>query len=160
MFEVFIKKADRKYSVDFDSLPSVSQNRVIEYGLTQILSDAAASVATTDIREGRRIPLSAKALEKARGEAAVMVEARLSDLSNGILRRVRETDAVAAEARKIAIRLVNKSADFRQWLAANGHKATDKPAIEELAKRAGERAKAEDVLSIAEKHVAELEALS
>lgn len=153
---VKIEKAAHTYEVDFASLPEVSRNRVIAYGLTQILSDAAASVATSASVDGRRVPLKGNDLARATMAAKALCDARLDDLSKGILRRARESDPVAAEAKRIAIRLVNKSDDFRKWLAANGHKATDKAATEELASRAEKVAANPKVIAQAEAAVAAL----
>lgn len=155
MFKVTVEKAAHTYEIDFASFPEPAQRRVIAYGLTQLLSDAAASVTTTASIDGRRVPLVGNALASARISAKTMADERLDDLSKGILRRVREGDPVSARAKQIAIRNTNKSDDFRQWLANGGHKATDKPAIEELAKRAGLLAATPKVLALAERQLAD-----
>lgn len=46
--EIFIAKADKSVTVDYDALPAVSQEYIINYGLRQVLNDAAASVAGDD----------------------------------------------------------------------------------------------------------------
>ena len=155
MFKVTVEKAGHTYEIDFASFPEPAQRRVIAYGLTQLLSDAAASVATTASIDGRRVPLAGNALASARMEAKRMADDRLDDLAKGILRRVREGDPVSARAKQIAIRITNKSDAFRQWLASGGHKATDKPAIEELAKRACELAATPKVIAMAERQLAD-----
>lgn len=151
-----VDKAAHTYEVDFDALPEVSRNRVIAYGLTQLLADAAASVATSANVGGRRIPLVGNDLAKAQIEAKALTDARLADLSAGILRRMREGDPVSAEAKRIAIRLVNKSDDFRKWLAKAGHKPGDKEAVDELSKRAGVLATSAKVIAMAERYIAEM----
>lgn len=154
-FKITVEKASHTYDVDFGSFPEPAQRRVIAYGLTQLLSDAAASVATTANIDGRRIPLAGNALASATMAAKALSDARLDDLSKGILRRMREGDPVTARAKQIAIRFVNKSDDFRQWLATNAHKATDKPAIEELAKRAEVIAASAKTIALAERQLAD-----
>ena len=160
MFKITVDKANTSYEIDFDSLPEVSRNRVISYGLTQLMSDAAASVATTVSVDGRRIALKGNDLAKAYVSAKALVDQRIADLTAGILRRVREGDPVSAEAKRIAIRLVNKSEDYRKWLAAKSYKPGDKEATAELAKRAEKRAADPKVIALATAHVesmAELE---
>ena len=159
-FKIAVDKASHTYEVDFDAMPEVSRNRVIAYGLTQLLSDAAASVATTANIEGRRVPLKGNDLAKAHMAAKALTDHRIADLSAGILRRAREGDPVSAEAKRIAIRLVNKSDDYRKWLAKSGNKPGDKDATAELAKRAEVRAADPKVIALAQAHVdalAELE---
>jgi hypothetical protein len=156
MFKIIIDKAAKTYEIDFAALPPVSQERVIAYGLTQLLGDAAAPIATSASIDGRRVPLAGNDLAKANIAARELVEKRLADLSAGILRRVREGDPVAAEARRIAIRIVNKSDDFRKWLATNGLKAGDKDAVTELSSRAEVTAASPKVIAMAEKYVADM----
>jgi hypothetical protein len=138
MFSINVKKAAASYEVDFDGLPEVSRNRVIIYGLTQLLSDAAASVPMSADIEGRKVPLKGKDLATAIMNAKTEVEKRLTDLQNGVLRRVRTAsgDPVEARARQLAIRAIQKDPDFRAWVAKAGVKFTDETATEELAKRA------------------------
>lgn len=155
MFKINIEKAAASYEIDFAALPEVSRNRVISYGLTQLLSDAAAPVATSASIDGRRIPLVGKDLAKANMEAAKLVEARLSDLKEGTLRRARESsiDPVEAEAKRIAIDTVRRSPVFKSWLAANKHNATDKEAVSKLAELAGPVSKQANVMAVAERNV-------
>jgi len=47
--EIYIAKIDDHITVDVEGLPAVSLEYIIRYGLTQSLSDAAASVSNEDI---------------------------------------------------------------------------------------------------------------
>ena len=156
MFKINVEKAASSYDVDFDAFPEVSRNRIIAYGLTQLLSDAAAPVAVSANVDGRRVALKGNDLAKAQMSAKELVEKRLADLTVGILRRVREGDPVSAEAKRIAIRLVNKSDDYRKWLAKHNAKPGDKDATEELAYRAAKLAESSKVIAMAERYVAEM----
>lgn len=155
MFKINVEKAAKSYDIDFDVLPEVSRNRVIAYGLTQLLSDAAAPVATSASIDGRRIALVGKELASANIAAAVLVEQRLSDLMSGTLRRARESsiDPIDAEAKRIALDKVRKAPVFVSWLKANGHKATDKDAVSKLAELAAPVAARDDVRKLAERRV-------
>jgi len=162
IFELFIEKAGKKYHVDFAALPSVSQDRVIRYGLEQLFSDAAASVATTTKVGNNRVPLKGAEMAKAQAQAIELIDRRHADLVAGILRRVRESyiDPVESEARKVAIGLVKKSKGFIAWLAKNKLSPTDKDAVSELARLAAELAKTDKVRAIAVRRVAEMDELS
>lgn len=159
---VFVEKANATYSVDFDSLPAATRARIVRYGLTQLLSDAAAPVATTASIDGRRIPKVGKDLADATMKAKALVDQRFSDLSAGILKRVRESsvDPVSAEARRIAIGRVRVAPAFVKWLTTNNLKPTDKDAVAKLATLAGPLAERPDIRAEAERRlneVAELE---
>lgn len=157
-FDRFINKAGKSYTVDFDSLPLVSQKRIIVYGIDQVLADAASSVATTDKVGNNRVPKKGADLAKAQAEAIGFIDQRLADLQAGILRRVRESsvDPIEAEARKIAISLVKKAPAFTAWLAENKLSGADKEAVNELARQAAEVAKRPKVQALAAKRVAEM----
>lgn len=157
-FELFIEKAGKKYVIDFAALPEVSQGRVIRYGLEQLLSDAASSVATTTKVGTNRVPLKGADLAKAQVLAIELIDRRVADLFGGILRRVRESsiDPKESEARKIAISLVKRAPAFIAWLGENKLSATDKEAVNELAKQAAEVAKRPKVQALAAKRVAEM----
>src|SRR5882724_10749570 len=47
--KIYIAKIDDEIDVDVEALPAVSLEYIIRYGLTQSLSDAAASVSNEDI---------------------------------------------------------------------------------------------------------------
>jgi hypothetical protein len=162
MFKIAVKKANASYDVDFDSMPEVSRNRVIVYGLTQLLSDAAATVALSANVDGRKVPLKGKELASAHIAAKKEADERLGDLFNGVLRRVRESgNPVESRARQIAIRQVQKDSAFRAWVAAEGVKFTDTKATEELAKRAGELVKSNPkIAAIAQRQIDDEAALS
>jgi hypothetical protein len=162
MFKLFIEKANHTYEVDFAKLPEVSRNRVIEYGLTQLLSDAAASVATTDKVGTNRVSKTGEDLVKANAAARTLIEQRLADLSAGVLRRVRESsvDPVEAEARRIAIAVVRKDKAFLAFLAQHGLKATDKAATDEMVTRVAKVSQDAKVRKIAAARVKEMEELS
>ena len=159
--EIEIEKAGKTYSIDFDNLPRVSQVRVIRYGLGQLLSDAAAPVATSTLIGGKRIPFKGNDLVKAQAAAIEAVDKRLADLSAGILRRVRESsiDPVESEARKIAIARVRDSESFKAFLAENALKPTDKDAVSELAERAAKVAQNPKVRALAQRRVDEMSEL-
>lgn len=159
--ELFIEKAGKKYVVEFDALPEVSQSRVIKYGLEQLLGDAAASVATTTKIGTNRVPLKGAELAKAQVAAIELIDRRMSDLSAGILRRVRESsiDPVESEARQIAIKAIRKSPQFAKWLGENSLGATDKEAVNELATRSAALAKTDKVQALARKRVADFDDL-
>lgn len=162
MYKIFIDKANTSYDVDFAKLPQKSQDRVIEYGLSQLLSDAAASVATTTKVGNSRVTLAGNDLVKAHTAAKALVDQRMADLSAGILRRVRESsaDPVESEARKIAIALVNKDKDFLSFLSEKGLKRTDKDATDELQKRVEKQVVRKDIVALATKRVKEMEELA
>lgn len=162
MFKLFIDKANHTYEVDFASLPEVSRNRVIEYGLTQLLSDAAASIATTDKIGTNRVPKTGSDLVKANGDAKALCDQRIADLSAGVLRRVRTSsvDPVEAEATRVAISVVRKDKDFLAFLAQHGFKATDKGATDELQSRVEAKKSDPAIRKIAVRRVKEMEELS
>lgn len=157
-FDLFIEKAGQKYTIDFAALPTVSQDRVIRYGLEQLLSDAASSVATTDKVGNNRVQKKGADLAKAQVAARELIDRRVADLSAGILRRVRESsiDPVESEARQIAIKAIKSSPKWLAWLAENSLGATDKEAVSELATRAAALAKQPKVQALAAKRVAEM----
>lgn len=93
--QTYVKKAEAKFETDFDTLPQVTREYVINYGWRQCIADAAASAKTT-------------------GEAKGMCEKRFDNLLKGVIRAERESDPVAREARRIAFEMTNK------WAKANG----------------------------------------
>ena len=159
--ELFIDKAGKKYVIDFAAFPEVSRARVIRYGLEQLLSDAAASVATTTKVGTNRVPLKGAEMAKAQAAAIELINRRLADLSAGILRRVRESsiDPVESEARKIAIAKIKASPAWAKWLTDNKVGATDKEAVNELASRSAELAKNAKVRALAQRRVDEMSEL-
>lgn len=162
MFKIFIDKANYSYEVDFAKLPEVSRNRVIEYGLTQLLSDAAASVATTDKVGTNRVQKTGSDLVKANVAAKELCDQRVSDLESGILRRTRSSsvDPVEAEATRVAINLVRKDKAFAAFMAQHGLKATDKGATDELQRLVALRVKEPAIIKIATRRVKEMEELA
>lgn len=155
MFTITIEKAAKRYEIDFFALPEASRNRVIHYGLTQLLSDAAAPVPTSSTIEGRRIPLTGKDLASAQMSAAKLVDQRLADLLEGTLRRARESsiDPVDAEAKRIALSKVRVAPVYTSWLKANNLKPTDKDAVAKLAELASPVASRDDVRALAKSRV-------
>lgn len=135
-FDRFINKAGKSYTVDFDALPLVSQKRIIVYGIDQVLADAASSVATTDKVGNNRVPKKGADLAKAQAEAIAFIDQRLADLQAGILRRVRESsvDPVDREATILAIAYIKPLKGWTKWLDENKLSATDKDAVNELAR--------------------------
>lgn len=162
MFKIFIDKANHTYEIDFASLPEVSRSRVIEYGLTQLLGDAAASVATTDKIGTNRVQKTGADLVKANVDAKALCDQRLADLSAGVLRRTRTSsvDPVEAEAMRVAISVVRKEKEFLAFLAQHSFKATDKGATDELQRRVAIRKDEPAIRKIAVRRVKEMEELS
>ena len=149
MITVKIEKANASVefaSRDDDTLSDAVRDRVWAYGVKQLLNDAAAPVTVKDLKGAQLVKAQAAALE--------LVNKRRQDLIDGVLRRAREGDAVASEARRIAIKAINKSADFRKWLADNGIKAADKAAVKALSEQADVLMKRADIVAAATKIVA------
>lgn len=162
MFKLFIDKANHTYEIDFSALPEVSQARVIEYGLTQLLSDAAASIATTDKVGTNRVSKTGADLVKANVAAKELCDQRIADLSAGVLRRTRTSsqDPIEAEATRVAINLVRKDKSFLAFLAQHSVKAVDKVATDELQRLVAIRVKEPAIIKIATRRVKEMEELS
>ena len=157
VFNVYVKKIDETIAIDTANYPTVSRDYAEEYGWRQVLSDSAASVSMTADVDGKRVPLKGSALDKARAEARECVYKKLDNLKSGILRRVRTGDAVMAEAKRIAYRLVQKDDDFRTWAAEAGVKPGDKAYADEVARLSAERIETDDrIIEIAERRVAEM----
>ena len=72
MYSIYISKADKVLSVDFDSLPEVSKRFIIEYGLKQKLNDAGSSATVKDLGPN-----------EAAKQAFALAEASLQALTSG-----------------------------------------------------------------------------
>lgn len=147
--QVYIEKGAQSVEVSFEELPAISQTKVIEYGLKQLLNDACAPVKLRGADEGK--------IDGLRSEAMGLVAKRLDNLKAGVLRSTRVAgggDPVAREAFKIALGKVQKAKGFLAWVAKNGLKVTDKAYTDkarELAKRLASR---EDIVALAQANVA------
>lgn len=86
----FVKKADARYEFEFEALPKVTQEYIVNYGWRQALADSAASAKSTS-------------------EALGMVNKRYDNLVKGVIRAERESDPVAREAKRLAIEAVNRA---------------------------------------------------
>lgn len=93
--QVYVKKANAKYEVNFAELPKVTQEYIIAYGWRQAISDAVASA-------------------KSEAEAKGAADKRFDNLLKGIVRAERESDPVSQEARQIAVKMTNA------WAKKNG----------------------------------------
>ena len=72
MYSIYISKADKVLSVDFDSLPEVSKRFIIEYGLKQKLNDAGSSATVKELGPN-----------EAAKQAFALAEASLQALASG-----------------------------------------------------------------------------
>ena len=156
---VYIKKADKSYTFDTFELPAATLSAIIEYGMTQKLSDSVSDVSLSANVDGRKIALTGKELEAARKAAREGVDETFADLLKGVLRKTRTTDAVGTRARQIAIRMTSKSVSFKAWLADHHVKATDKAAVDELQSRAEKLAAMPNIVQLATRQIADEAAL-
>lgn len=99
MFRIPLNKINESRSIDFNALPDVSKQHVIEYGLKQLLNDAMANGIDNAVRRA-------------------LADKRLDNLMAGVIRASRESDPVSQEARKLAIKRARA-----EW-EANGTKVT------------------------------------
>lgn len=168
-FNVNVPKAGFKVGVTIDgatvaidgkTLPGISFNRAVVYGITQLISDAAASVPLSVKVEGRKVKLKGKELAAAQVKAGKKARDRISDLVNGILVKARESsvDPVEARAKKLATATIQKDdgpQSWRAWCAGFGLKVTDSDATAELTARVAELvAEDPDYLEMAEDQIA------
>lgn len=156
VFNIYFKKADRTLEIDTDHYPVASRLYAEEYGWRQSVNDSAASVKMTD-SAGQ--PLKGEALKAKQEEAWELMSKKLDNLRDGILRRVRTGDAVMAEAKRIAYRLVQKDAEFKAWVAEKPdvRKAGEKAHGEEVARRANVLIETDErIMEIAERRVEEM----
>lgn len=154
VFNIFVKKANDTIVINTDDYPLASRMYAEEYGWRQVMGDSAASVKFTD---DNKVPLKGAKLQAAIDEAREAIDKKLSDLRNGVLRRTRTGDAVMAEARRIATKLVQKDADFRAWANDEGVKPGDKAYTDELSERVSAKIDNDPrVLDLAERNVAAL----
>lgn len=136
--KVFIKKLDQDVTVpEWDALPAQTREHLIQYGWTQCLSDAAASVKFKDLDES--------ATAKARVVAKELIDKRLENLANGQIRATREgvsADPVKRKAHTLAIAWVQANPKFVAWAKENGLTAKDKDFTSKLSELAKGKAEA------------------
>ena len=128
--QIFIKKANTTFAVDFPALPVNSQERVIAYGLTQLLSDACAPVKL----EG----LSGDTLAKAQAVCVERAQERLDNLVNGILAKAREVgsgDPVEREFTRLFLIAIRKDAEHIKFVSTHGGKPTSDECVAEARRR-------------------------
>ena len=91
-------------------MPEQSAVRIILQGYRKTITDATAGTATTADVDGRKVPLKGKDLAAAQIKIAELEAARVTDIVNGVTRRVRTSsgDPVDNRMRTIALRLVQK----------------------------------------------------
>ena len=75
MITINISKADKPVSIDWDSLPKVSQQHIIEYGLRQKLNDAGSQFTTKELGEAEA---GKRALEVAENVIAALKAGNIS----------------------------------------------------------------------------------
>lgn len=81
-FRIFYAKSDESTTIDMANWSVESVRYILAYGLTQ-QADAASSVPTSHIVDGRRVAMDGEDLAKARTAAAKAINARLNDLREG-----------------------------------------------------------------------------
>lgn len=138
--QIYIAKADQYVNVDVDTLPAATLEYVVKYGLTQSLSDAAASIKgdSTD----------------AAANTMALVNKRLAKLLNGEPPAIgqRTSDPIKADAIDLAIDMTvkgqfkkaNKPLDAKAMRAAAMVLIAKNPAYMHLAQK---RADAKDELA-------------
>lgn len=119
--EIRVAKAGKTYTFDWYSLPEVTRDHVILYGLRQIMNDSTASAPTGETEEGRGL-----------------ADKRYDALISGVLRAssTREGDPVRRRAIELATAAVTASPKFTAWLVASKLKKSDKDAQAKLAELA------------------------
>lgn len=128
------KKAGKDYDVQVSTFTDAVNESIFTVGMARILGDTHAN---------------AKSPEEA--DAAVMK--KLDAWARGEVRTSRgesSADPVAAEAFRMAIGKVKRTDDFKAWVTAAKCKPTDKPAVEELGKRARVLAARADIVALAQ----------
>jgi hypothetical protein len=128
------KKAGKDYAVRvLDYTPEVLAS-IFTVGMARILGDTHANAKTAE-------------------EADAAILKKLDAWARGEVRASRgesSADPVAAEAFRMAIGKVKRSDDFKAWVVAAKCKSTDKPAVEELGKRAKVLATRADIVALAQ----------
>jgi hypothetical protein len=142
--DIYISKLDETLEIPFTELPEVSREHVIKYGLTQILSDACASVS---VKNG-----------ESKDDARALVMKKLDALIDGTVRvaGVRTSDPVRARAIELAIDMTvkgqfkkeKKELDAKAMRAAALTLIDRNPAYRHLAEKQLER-EAEDAAQLA-----------
>ena len=137
--EIFIAKAKRSITVDYDALPDVSKDYVINYGLRQALNDAAASVASDDT----------EVVEK----TLALVDKRLSRILNGT---VNVRDSFGREANPVMVEAIELAlGTVRGEYKKNGKKLEAKAMLVDAKKKVAANPA---YIHLAEKNVAQREA--
>jgi len=104
--DINIAKADTTIEIDFESLPEVSKDYVINYGLTQALNDAVAPLAVIDGKVCvNKKPLDDTSADKFAEIVLGRVQKKIDALIAGTVRiaGTRVGDPIKAEAIEIAI---------------------------------------------------------
>lgn len=104
---VNLKKIGKALEVDVANMPEVSLQHVFNYGLRQLLNDAMASAGD----------------DAAKAEA--QAKERLANLMSGTLRASRESDPVAAEAKRLAYRMIDDALITHYGSAKKAKEAED-----------------------------------
>ena len=130
--DINIAKADTTIEIDFDSLPEVSKDYIINYGLTQALNDAVAPLAVIDGKVCvNKKPLDNTAADKF-GEIVIgRVQKKIDALVAGTVRiaGTRIGDPIKAEAIDIAIDMTVRG-EFKKAGKALDAKAMRARAVE------------------------------
>ena len=139
-----IAKAGTSVEFDFDAAPDHVRAYIINYGLTQCLNDAAASVSVKD--------LTGADLEKAKASALGLVQKRLDNLKAGTLRASsgRTSDPVAREAKALGTTAVIRAFAKKGLKPADAAKHKDfSSLVAEYASRASTLEQAKAIVALA-----------
>ncbi len=131
-----------------DFSPAV-QAYLADLGLRKALEGAMNDVNT----KGE----TGKKLEALRGEALGLAQKKLDSLIAGVVktRVIGESDPVAKQARVLAVAKVQKSDEYKAWVAKHAPgKANEQAARDEMYRRAQDLAATPEVIAVAEKMVA------
>lgn len=93
---VNLKKIGQTLTVDPSAFPGNSREHIFAYGLRQLLNDSMSSHKAEDL-----------VTDKAKAAARKDADERLANLLAGTLRASRESDPIAAEARRMAGEIID-----------------------------------------------------